>query len=93
MLTLRTRDRVSVEQVDVHYASAVGLDRLGAEALRRLKSRGVNTSLVDVRLTEETGFVTVSLDESGDATYEFLTPAAWDFIKIDGVADEARVRL
>jgi fructokinase len=77
---------------DVRYASAVGKDRLGTEALRRLRSRGVDTSLVDVRLTEETGFVTVTLDEqTGDASYEFLTPAAWDFVKVDGIADAARL--
>jgi len=76
--------------VRTSFASAVGDDRLGVEAVRRLESRGVDTSLVST-VAAETGFVTVELDDAGDASYEFATPAAWDLVPSDGVADAAGV--
>ena len=60
------------------FASAVGDDRLGREALRRLRGRGVDVDLVAIDTTAETGFVTAEVDEAGDATYTFATPAAWE---------------
>ena len=74
--------------VRTSFASAVGDDRLGVEAVRRLQSRGVDTSLVST-VAAETGFVTVELDDAGDASYEFATPAAWDLVPTDGVASAA----
>ena len=74
---------------DVTYASAVGSDRLGAEALRRLERKGLDTRLVKVVPNFETGFVTADLDEEGDATYTFVTPSAWDEIPEAGIAQEA----
>ena len=70
------------------FASAVGDDRLGLEVLRRLSGRGVDVSLV--RTAEaETGFVTAEIDNKGDATYTFATPAAWDQVPADGIAAAA----
>ena len=65
----------------VQYASAVGNDRLGIDAVRRLNNRGVDTTLVSTTDAAETGFVTAEIDASGDASYEFVTPAAWDYLE------------
>ena len=67
--------------VSASYVSAVGADRLGIEARRRLNDRGVDTSLIGTVEGAETGFVTATLDAAGDASYEFVTPAAWDFME------------
>ena len=72
------------------FASAVGDDRLGREALRRLRARGVDVDLVATDPTAETGFVTAEVDTAGDATYTFATPAAWDNVPEDGLAAAAR---
>jgi len=80
------------QSVAARYASAVGRDRLGIEARRRLESRDVDTSLIATVGPAETGFVTVDIDEHGDASYDFTTPAAWDFVPVDGLraaAEEA----
>ena len=55
------------------FASAVGDDRLGRDALRRLRARGVDVDLVATDATAETGFVTAEVDAAGDATYTFAT--------------------
>lgn len=75
--------------VSASYASAVGSDRLGIEAVRRLRAKGVDTSLISVVDEAETGFVTALIDDDGDATYDFVTPAAWDFTSSSGVAEAA----
>ena len=71
------------------YASAVGRDRLGVEACRRLTASGVDVRLVATIDEAETGFVSVDIDENGDASYTFATPAAWDFVPSDNVAEAA----
>ena len=60
--------------VRARYLSAVGHDRLGTEAVRRLQAQGVDTDLIVQVREAETGFVTVELDRSGDASYTFVTP-------------------
>lgn len=65
------------------FAAAVGDDRLGKDALRRLHLLGVDTSCVQVVPGLETGFVTAELDADGCATYTFVTPAAWDALAAD----------
>ena len=76
--------------VRARYLSAVGHDRLGTEAVRRLQAQGVGTDLIVQVREAETGFVTVELDRSGDASYTFVTPAAWDFIPTTGAAAAAK---
>ena len=80
---------LSLLSVHTSYASAVGNDRLGLEAIRRLNGKGVDTQLIRSVDGMETGFVTAHIDEAGDATYEFVTPAAWDAIDSDGIASAA----
>ena len=70
-------------------ASCVGSDQLGAEARRRLQTRNVDTSLIQSHPTLGTGMVIATLDEKGDATYEFDTPAAWDGLTMGEELEEA----
>lgn len=74
--------------VNTTFISCVGRDRLGLEARRRLKDKNVRTELLSVCDTE-TGFVEASVDLKGDATYTFITPAAWDFVPSEGIAEAA----
>ena len=75
--------------VSASFASAVGRDRLGREAARRLTSRGVDVSLLQEIDESETGFVEVFVDEKGDASYTFNDPAAWDLCSLPGIAEAA----
>jgi len=63
--------------------SRVGNDRLGREALRRIEYLQLNTELIQLDDELETGFVEVSLDESGDPEYTFAAPVAWDNIQAE----------
>lgn len=67
--------------VPVSLVSRVGDDRLGAEARARVARYGVRTDLVQVDPHLPTGFVRVSISESGSPTFEILAPAAWDAIE------------
>jgi fructokinase len=65
----------------VAFVSRVGDDRLGQEALRRLRAQGLDASLVQRDDTLPTGFVRVALDaRSDEPDYEIVEPAAWDAI-------------
>lgn len=65
---------------EVAFASRVGDDRLGQEALRRMRARGLETELVQIDDSLPTGFVQVELGGTGEPDYEILEPAAWDAI-------------
>ena len=67
----------------VAIASRVGADLLGEEALRRAAHYGLATDLVQVDPTLRTGFVRVTLDETGEATFDIVAPTAWDAIEPD----------
>lgn len=76
--------------VKARFASAIGADRLGREASRRLTSAGVDVSLLATIEEAETGFVEVDIDPvTRDASYSFATPAAWDLLRPDGIAEAA----
>ncbi len=68
----------------VAVAACLGNDRLGKEAIRRLSLLGVRTDYVQIHEEWETGMATAVLDGGGDATYDFVTPAAWDGLGMDG---------
>ena len=74
--------------LEAKIATAVGNDRLGRLGLTRLDREGVCTSLVQTR-DLETGFVEATLDAQGAASYEFLTPAAYDAIDFDNHLHDA----
>lgn len=62
------------------FVSRVGDDRLGQEALRRMRARGLGTDLMQIDDSLPTGFVQVALGGTGEPDYEILEPAAWDAI-------------
>ena len=70
--------------VPAAVASCVGPDRLGDEAVRRLGLRGVGCGYVQRHGGGwGTGMVAAEVDpRTGDATYSFDTPAAWDGLEL-----------
>jgi fructokinase len=62
--------------------SAVGRDFLGEEALRRVKTWGVETTFIGISREYATGTVRASLDPAGVASYQFTRDVAWDHISI-----------
>jgi fructokinase len=75
----------------VAVVSRVGDDRLGREALRRIKYRGMTTDLIQVDTTLETGFVKVTFDEDEGAEgpgYVIPQPVAWDALALTGALSE-----
>ena len=67
----------------VAIAACLGNDQLGREARRRLSLKGVRTDCIQCHELWETGMATATLNDNGDATYEFNTPAAWDGLKLE----------
>lgn len=80
--TLNVALRLSSLGVDTAMISAVGKESEGQELLEIMKNAGVDTSLVQIHDTLETGKVHVTLDEKGNGTYSITDPAAWDEIAI-----------
>jgi len=60
--------------------SRVGNDDLGKELMTFLKSRGVNTDLIQVDQSSETGIVRVNIDKNESPTYTIVEKVAWDYI-------------
>lgn len=60
--------------------SRIGDDRLGAEIVARATRYGVTVDLMQVDAQLPTGFVDVTLDESGVPAFNIVAPAAWDAI-------------
>jgi len=68
--------------------SRVGNDRLGSEAVRRIRQKGLSVDLIQQDEEYETGFVEVELDDQGDPAYQIVEPVAWDYIKLTGAIRE-----
>jgi fructokinase len=60
--------------------SAIGNDRLGAEALARAKSSGIDCAMIKTDDSHITGKVLVSLDSKGIPSYDIVENTAYDFI-------------
>lgn len=58
--------------------SALGNDWLGAQTLKRIRARNLSDHLIHIDDELPTGTVDAELDASGNATYTFADPAAWD---------------
>jgi len=58
--------------------SALGNDWLGAQTLKRIRTRGLTDRLIHIDDALPTGTVDAVLDSAGNATYTFADPAAWD---------------
>ncbi|HKJ46656.1 MAG TPA: carbohydrate kinase [Balneolales bacterium] len=67
---------------EVAIISRVGNDRLGDEAIARIKNRNVTTDLIQRDENLETGFVEVTLDDSGSPDYHIVDAVAWDQIEV-----------
>jgi len=61
--------------------SRIGRDDLGRQAIDRLDPMPVETSFLQVDPQNETGRITVSL-ENGEPHYTIHEPAAWDFLEL-----------
>ena len=66
----------------------VGDDRLGEEARGRAALAGVDTTCIQVDPELPTGFVSVTVDDEGLASYDIVQPAAWDAISPEDAALE-----
>lgn len=76
--------------VSASLISCIGRDALGDEILKVAQDKGVNTEFVTrARIGLGTGTVLVTVDASGNATYELVQPAAWDEIRVPVEALEA----
>jgi fructokinase len=62
--------------------TAVGRDLLGAEALRRMRSWGVDTRFVTQHADAPTGTVSATLNTKGAASYRIERNVAWDRIEV-----------
>jgi fructokinase len=65
---------------DASMVSAVGIDDLGDRALDSLRERGVRCETVARDPAHRTGQVMVTLDATGQASYEFAADVAWDHL-------------
>ena len=66
--------------------SRLGDDELGKEAADRMMLAGLDLSALQFDATHPTGEARALLDDSGSATYAFLSPAAWDAIEASPAA-------
>jgi sugar/nucleoside kinase (ribokinase family) len=76
--------------VSASLISCIGRDSLGDEILKVAQDKKVNTEFITrARIGLATGTVIVTVDASGNATYELVQPAAWDEIGVSAEALEA----
>jgi fructokinase len=61
--------------------SAIGADELGNGAIEKLAERGVKCDYVRRDASHATGRVLVTLNQSGQASYEFAADTAWDHLR------------
>lgn len=62
--------------------SRLGKDDFGKEVLKSLREKNISTDYIQLDDKEKTGIVNVSLDNIGNAVFEIVEPAAWDFIEL-----------
>ncbi len=70
--------------IDAEIASSVGDDRLGKEAIARIKQKGIATKHIQTDSKFETGFVSVELSDNENPEYDIIEPVAWDHISLTG---------
>ncbi len=70
--------------------SRVGNDHLGEEIVTFLKDKDVNTDLIQIDKSKNTGTVNVTLDERKNATYEIVENVSWD--NIDSIFIESMIQ-
>ena len=65
-----------------YLISAVGSDSRGGRALREIRALGLSTEYVSELPEYPTGYVTVTLDQSGEPGFTIHHPAAFDFVEL-----------
>lgn len=75
--------------VPARMVSAVGQDARGREAKAQLAARGVDVRAVAEVAELPTGTVRVTLDASGQPTFEIVRDVAWDAVRFDAAAQAA----
>lgn len=65
---------------DVYMLSALGQDKLGADALIKLKEWNVQSDYITISTNKPTGRCIVTLDENSIPTYELMQDVAYDYI-------------
>jgi fructokinase len=63
--------------------SRIGSDSLGKQVLSRLEQKNMSSEFIQIDSVYKTGLVNVYLDSNGNATYDIVEPAAWDFIELN----------
>jgi fructokinase len=72
-----TSAELAGDRMEVYIVGAVGQDDLGHQAIKLLRSHGVNTTCVS-QVVHPTGQVNVTLDNAGKPTFEIAENTAWD---------------
>lgn len=82
---------IRLESIGISAAviSRTGMDEPGEELLSIIKSKCVDTSLIQHDKALPTGEVLVQADSNGIATYDIIYPAAWDKIELNDRNTEA----
>lgn len=65
---------------DSTILSRIGSDFLGEQAMIRIRNSGIDDALIGRDTELPTGYVNATIDDNGDAHYEFPEEVAWDAI-------------
>lgn len=68
--------------IETKIISKIGNDILGKDLLKIIKSKNVDSSLIQIDEKLATGEVLVHLNNKGSATYDIVCPSAWDKIEL-----------
>ena len=79
---LNVASRLHSFEVPVAIISCIGNDENGSKVITHLKAWGLSNEFVQIHPNLRTGTVSITLDESGSATYVIDKPVAWDAIKL-----------
>lgn len=79
---LNVASRLHSFGVPVAVISSIGSDENGKEVSSHLEEWGLSPKFVQVHPNLDTGTVSITLDESGSASYVINKPVAWDAIKL-----------
>ena len=67
--------------IDTKMLSRIGNDELGHRLLDQIQNWGITTDFIQIDQEKATGTVLADFDEHGEAIYEIVQEAAWDFIQ------------
>jgi fructokinase len=73
----------------VDLISRIGDDAWCSEVLKFLHTHKISSKNIQIDSEHNTGEVNVTLDANGNASYDIIAPAAWDFIEVNHHALQA----